>query len=246
MPDAINPSLVKRARDAAAMLAGTAKEGFVPADAQGVKVGQGPMGGMPPGMPPGGGMPPGAMPPGAPPGMPPGGMPPEMMGGAPPGMPPGAPPPGAEGMGGQPVMVDLNDLIQLFQNIASETGGGGGLPPGEPTETNIELGKRLDSIETSIAEIGSMLQQIVGGAPPGPPAPPGEAGAAAVPPELVDAINAGAVPGEEASMGGALPPEAAAGVAGPGMLPTATAGLDGQVKSGALSVAKLAQTLRRR
>ena len=143
-------------------------------------------------------------------------------------------------MGGQPILVDLNDLMQLFQSISAEGGGGGGMPPGEPTETNVEIGKRLDSIESSIADLAEMMQSLVGGAP----APGGAAGAEPPPQELIDAINAGAAPGSEASMGAPLPPEAAAGVAGPGAMPVSASSINGSTKTAALSIGRLAQRLR--
>jgi len=259
---AVNPELVKLARE---MLASAEKQGFVTADA--MKQAQGmPPGGMPmdpsmQGMPMDpsmmGGAPPAGMP------MPPAGptpaMPPPPPGGMPP--PPAAspaaasPPPDQGGMpsdgGGQPVVVNIEDLVALFQQIA---GAGGGQGDNEPTTTNVSLGKRLDALEGKIDELGSLLASLTG-APPGGggEVPPGAAGAAPeIPPELMaqlgagaapmppDAMATGGIPMDPSMMGGApMPPAGMAPPMPPGMAVSAS-----DKRAATYSLAKLAAMLR--
>ena len=226
-PRQINPEIVKRARDAAAALAGQAKESFVPGDS--FKAAQPmPQGGMPQGMPPGGAppmdpsmmggapMPPGPpgapMPPGAPapPGAP---MPPEM----------GGPPPGGEmggGPGGQPVVMSMEDLVSLFEQIQGQEGSGEG--DNEPTTTNVRIGERMERLEGKIDDLASMLAQVMGlGGEGGPP--PGEGGAmppggemGGVDPALLAQLG-GVPPGGPPmeTVGAPMPPEMAAGMPPP-------------------------------
>lgn len=257
----VNPELVKLAR---AMLDKAEKQGFVTADAmkqaQGMPMDPSMAQGMPPGampmdpsmmqgMPPAGPpMPPAGPTPAMPP-PPPGGMPPT------PAAPAAGPSPDQGGMppegGGQPVVVNLEDLVSLFQQVA---GAGGGQGDNEPTTTNVSLGKRLDSLEGKIDELGSLLASLTGAPPGGGEVPPGAAGAAPeVPPELLaqlgagaapmppDAMAAGGMPMDPSMMGGApMPP---AGMAPP-MPPPGMAVSASDKRASTYSLAKLAAMLR--
>lgn len=125
-------------------------------------------GGAPP-MPPGGGAPmdPSMMMGGMPP-MPPGGDPMAMAGGAPPpmdpsmvgGLPPeggdpmagGMPPAGGTGMEGMPIMLNADDLMALFQQVA-----GGAEDPEEekPTGrvTNRQLAEQVEELTTMVGQM---------------------------------------------------------------------------------------------
>ncbi len=135
--DKITPSLIKAAKLAlrqAAEKRAAEKQAFTPMDAQG------PM--PPPGQPPG----PGGPPPGA--------------GGPPPGDPSqGGPPPGQDGQGipngpPQAVTVSMQDLMQLFQQVA----GGGGAPGGAPNEPGKAKGAGKDQILVEIKDKISNLE----------------------------------------------------------------------------------------
>lgn len=92
-----------------------------------------------------------------------GGMPmdPSMMGagGAAP-MPPGAAPPTE----GTPITVTLEDLVALFEQVAGETGGGGGEAPNEPSP---DISKALDKITQRL----DAIEKQVGGGGAGPGGP---------------------------------------------------------------------------
>ena len=238
----LNSELVKMARARIAEM--TPKQAFVPIDP---KAAQAAPGMMPPGgapMPPGGAPmpPPGAPPmppPGAPPmdpmaggGMPPpappmdpmagGGMPPPdpSMGGAPPPMPGGDPaagmPPGGEPQG-QPIIVGLDDLLQLFMEVAGSTGagpqeGGGeaGNEPEKPKGTKANKDAKLDQI---LEQQAGIMQAL--GLPGAAPAPGGEAGAD---PNALAPIGQGMSMPEGAMPTPEIPP-APEGMAPPGAMP---------------------------
>lgn len=178
---------------------------------------QAPGGAMP--MPPGGGAPMDpAMMGGAPP------MPdPAMMGGAPPmdpsmvgGLPPGGMPPGGDpmaggggDMGGMPIMLNAEDLMALFQQVAGQ-GGAPGAAPEDPAAveeedkssgrvTNRELAEQVDELTTMIGQIMASLNitpasEVPGMGAAGPPPmddmagmpPPEDPGMGMPPPELGD------------------------------------------------------------
>lgn len=252
----VNPELVKLAR---AMLDKAEKQGFVTADAmkqaqgmpmdpsmQGMPMDPSMMQGMPPAGPP---MPPAGPTPAMPP-PPPGSMPPPAA--APTAT--ASPSPEGGGMspdGGQPVVVNLEDLVSLFQQVA---GAGGGQGDNEPTTTNVLLGKRLDALEGKIDELGSLLASLTGSPPGGSAVPPGAAGAAPeVPPELLaqlgagaapmppDAMAAGGMPMDPSMMG--APPMPPAGMAPP-MPPPGMAVSASDKRASTYSLAKLAAMLK--
>lgn len=193
MAEMLDKDLLEAARRATGMQ----KDAFTPATAGGVPPGAPPPGAVPPGAPPPGAMPPDAAMAGAPAGMPPGA--------APAGMPPDAAMAGAPPAGAQPIVVNLNDLVALFQQVAqSSAPGGQGANESlhEPTTTNTQIGDRLDVLEKKIDLIGELLSQLMGAEPSGGAvAPPG----AGMSPE--------AVMGAPAEAGG-VPPEALAGAPG--------------------------------
>lgn len=100
-------------------------------------------------------------------------MDPSMMGGAPPmdpSMMGGAPPMDPSMMGGDmglppeedPVAQKLDEIISLLQS-------GGVAPAGDKTSsgrvTNAELEQRLTSIEDSLSELSTVIQNVLGGPP---------------------------------------------------------------------------------
>jgi hypothetical protein len=167
-------------------------------------------------------------------------------------------------MGGQPVMMGMEDLVALFEQVAGQEGTGEG--DNEPTTTNVRIGERLERLEGKMDDIASMLSQIMGlgegGAPPGEGGamPPGmEAGA--VPPELMAALGGGGMPpeGMMPPQGAGMPPEAAAGMpppmappGAPGMPPGGMAAAaaveadEGITKTSAKKIADIAARLRRK
>jgi hypothetical protein len=201
----ITPELVKKAKlrlaeRVAEKQAELRKVAFTPMDAQGP-------------MPPPGGPPPGAG------GPPPGGDP--SQGGPPPGGDPsqGGPPPGgdpSQGGGGPPqaVTVSMQDLMQLFQQVAGGAGGGGA--PNEPGKAKgagkdqilTEIKDKITNLENQYHQLfafltGAQMQQ--GGQPPDGAgnAPPGMGGG-------MDPSQMGAAmqPGDPSQGGGAPPPDA--------------------------------------
>jgi len=163
-------NLVAHAR---AALAAMTKQGFTPAGPTGM-----PPAGPPPAGPP---MPPaGAPPAGAP-------MPPEMAGGMPPGapmtpemaggMPPGAPPGGG---GEMPIMVNLQDLISIFQQV-SEASNASQAAADVPNEDAPKMADQLKKLNDRLDGIESLIGGLLGGGGGGeamPPLPPEQAGAA--------------------------------------------------------------------
>lgn len=222
------------------------KEGFVPMGPQGATAPP-PMDPMAAGAPPpaaGGGMPMDPSMGGAPP--PAGGMPmdPAMGGGAPPPMDPaagggappvdpttgapmdpagGAPPPG------QPVMVSLDDLIQLFAMV-QEGGMPGGEAPGggeeAPAPNEAEKPKGGRSTADAIDEMSGKLDQLIeilGGAAGGG-MPPGAEGAMPPPEAMAMGGPAGIQAGEP------LPePEVPGGAIPEGMPPGPVAPMSGMI-----------------
>lgn len=235
MPERFDPTLVKKAHDRLVALLGDEeeKQAFAPA----AGIGQAPP--MDPSMMQGGG--------GAPP------MDPSMMGGgggAPPmdpammqggGAPPmdpsmmqgggGAPPMPPEGGGGEmpPIMVNAQDLMALFAQIAQEVGGGGG---GQEAGALDEITKRLDNIESALGIGGEAgpLPGEAGAMPPMPPMPPEAAMEPPMPP-----------------MGEAMTPMMDATAAPMPGMPVAASGSDGQIKMGkAEKIGDLVAKLRRK
>jgi hypothetical protein len=120
-----------------------------------------------------------------------------------------------------PLQVTLDDLRQLFMEVASEVqmqgeGGGNGAPGESDTKPKgSSQNERMDSIEQSLA----MIMQQMGIAPPGG----GEAGAAgAVPPGLMEQMGSG-MPPEQAG-GPPMIDMAGGGGMPPGMDPAAMGG----------------------
>jgi hypothetical protein len=163
----------------------------------------------------------------------------------------GAPPPDMGGMQ-QPMIVDGAQLVELFQQIASEMGPNEAMSV--PTKTNEEIGQRLDSVEGKLDEIGGLLAQVMGGAAPMPPDPGMgaagiPAGPEAMPPDLAAAMAGGGMPPEAmppaAGLGAGMPPPP--GGAPVPMMPQASVGGngDGMTKSArAVSASRLAMRLR--
>ena len=228
----VNSELLKMARSRIATL--TSKQAFVPIDPAAAAA--------PPGMPPGGAPPPG-MPPG---GAPPMGAPPmdPMAGGAPPmGAPPmgpmataGAPPMGAPpmdpaagppmdpatGAPGQPIMVNLDDLIQLFMEVSGQMGGGesaeGASPSNEPEKPKGSKAKADEKIDQVLQQQETIMGALgLGGAPAGMPV---EGNALA--PEATS-MGAGVAPPTEAAAPMPEMPTPPLGVEGPGMTVQAAA-----------------------
>ena len=147
--------------------------------------------------------------------MPPGGAPMDPSQG---GMPPPDPSQGAQGQPGQdpgqPVMVNLQDLVQLFQMIAQQGGGqppgavppaaaaGGAQPPAAPAPAPAEPKKGKAAVEEQLTQLNQKIDGLMsmmgiqpgmapGGAPGG--APPAPGGAPAQPPMTVQACVMGRV-----------------------------------------------------
>jgi len=206
------------------------KEGFVPMGPQGATAPP-PMDPMAAGAPPpaAGGMPMDPAMGGAPPPMDPamGGAPPPMdpaAGGAPPMDPAagGAPPPG------QPVMVSLDDLMQLFAMIQEGGAPGGEEPPVEeapaPNEEKAPEGGR--NTADAIDELSGKLDQLIellGGAVAGAEVPPGAGGA--MPPEAMPMGGPAGIPAGEPLP----PPEVPGGVIPEGAPPGPVAPMSGMV-----------------
>jgi hypothetical protein len=157
-------------------------------------------------------------------------MDPAMMGGAPPAgaMPMPAPAPGAPPISGQPIVVGLDDLIQLFMEVS---GGGGGAAPapaeggGEAPATNnepkpaegakVKETDKLDQVLQNQEQLISILTGALGSTPDA--APPGAVGAmpeamgqgvagAPMPPPELPAAPEGMPPGAAPPPGMAAPP----------------------------------------
>jgi hypothetical protein len=178
----------------------------------------------------------------------------------------GGPQPGGEmggGPGGQPVVVNMEDLVSLFEQIAGQEGTGEG--DNEPTTTNVRIGERMERLEGKIDDLSSMLAQIMGlggggGAPPGEGgamAPGGEEGA--VDPGLLAAMGGGAGGPPMPPEGAPMPPEMAAGMPAPmappgappippgAMMPQAgNAADEGITKRSAMKIGALAAQLRKK
>ena len=124
-------------------------------------------------------------------------MDPAMAQGAPmdPAMAGGAPADPAMAQGGTPITVTLEDLVMLFQQVATEMGGAGGGGEGAPNEPSPDVTKALDKISQRL----DAIEEAIGGGGPGAgPAAPGDVGAAPeIPPEvaaMMPEMGAGAPP----------------------------------------------------
>jgi hypothetical protein len=131
----------------------------------------------------------------------------------------------SQGMGGQPVMLQMSDLMQLMQSMQGSGGGApAGAPPtpgaGEATETPKkgggakELAAKIDALAMDVAQIKSYIMGAMAATGMPPPSMGAGADQGALPqtPMIPSNIPPGAPPDSGADMGGG-------GGAPPGAMP---------------------------